>query len=134
MFAEQTDDQVDADEADPDGDAGPEGTAEFQSEGEAEVLVHWALAEDIRNIKRVKDAMAGGKPLPMALRENRIWGPKERLMERLLPRVSDARAAELLQSAHAVDGIVKGLPSEGWPRDSWQALRQLAMQLAQAGR
>ena len=93
-----------------------------------------ALAEDIRNIKRVKDAMAGGKPLPMALRENRIWGPKERLMERLLPRVSDARAAELLQSAHAVDGIVKGLPSEGWPRDSWQALRQLAMQLAQAGR
>ena len=55
-------------------------------------------------------------------------------MERLLPRVSDARAAQLLQSAHTVDGIVKGLPSEGWPRDSWQALRQLAMQLAQAGR
>ena len=106
----------------------------LQAEGEAEVLVHWALAEDIRNIKRVKDAMAGGKPLPMALRENRIWGPKERLMERLLPRVSDARAADLLQAAHAVDGIVKGLPSEGWPRDSWQALRQLAMQLAQAGR
>ena len=106
----------------------------LQAEGEAEVLVHWSLAEDIRNIKRVKDAMAAGKPLPMALRENRIWGPKERLMERLLPRVSDARAAELLQSAHAVDGIVKGLPSQGWPRDSWQALRQLAMQLAQAGR
>ncbi|MDL5037220.1 DNA polymerase III subunit delta [Comamonas sp. Y6] len=106
----------------------------LQAEGEAEVLVHWSLAEDIRNIKRVKDAMAAGKPLPMALRENRIWGPKERLMERLLPRVSDVRAAELLQSAHAVDGIVKGLPSQGWPRDSWQALRQLAMQLVQAGR
>ena len=106
----------------------------LQAEGEAEVLVHWSLAEDIRNIKRVKDAMAAGKPLPMALRENRIWGPKERLMERLLPRVSDARAAELLQAAHAVDGIVKGLPSDGWPRDGWQALRQLAMQLVQAGR
>ncbi|GGH51837.1 DNA polymerase III subunit delta [Comamonas phosphati] len=106
----------------------------LQAEGEAEVLVHWALAEDIRNIKRVKDAMAAGKPLPMALRENRIWGPKERLFERLLPHVSDATAAQLLQSAHTVDGIVKGLPSEGWPRDSWQALRQLAMQLAQAGR
>lgn len=106
----------------------------LQAEGEAEVLVHWSLAEDIRNIKRVKDAMAAGKPLPMALRENRIWGPKERLMERLLSRVSDARAAELLQAAHAVDGIVKGLPSDGWPRNGWQALRQLAMQLAQAGR
>jgi DNA polymerase-3 subunit delta len=106
----------------------------LQAEGEAEVLVHWALAEDIRNIKRVKDAMAAGKPLPMALRENRIWGPKERLFERLLPRVSDAAAAQLLQSAHTVDGIVKGLPGEGWPRDGWQALRQLAVQLAQAGR
>ena len=47
----------------------------LQAEGEAEVLVHWALAEDIRALKRVKDAMNAGKPLPMALRENRIWGP-----------------------------------------------------------
>ncbi|CAM4360496.1 DNA polymerase III subunit delta [Comamonas aquatilis] len=106
----------------------------LQAEGEAEVLVHWSLAEDIRNIKRVKDAMAAGKPLPMALRENRIWGPKERLFERLLPRISEAQAAHLLQSAHIVDGIVKGLPSKDWPRDGWQALRQLAMQLASAGR
>ena len=106
----------------------------LQAEGEAEVLVHWALAEDIRIIKRVKDAMAAGKPLPMALRENRVWGPKERLMERLLPRVSDAQAAQLLQSAHTVDGIVKGLRHPDWPQDSWQALRQLAVQLAQVGR
>ena len=106
----------------------------LQAEGEAEVLVHWALAEDIRSIKRVKDAMAAGKPLPMALRENRVWGPKERLMERLLPRVSDAQAAQLLQSAHTVDGIVKGLRHPDWPQDSWQALRQLAVQLAQVGR
>ncbi|WP_120964979.1 DNA polymerase III subunit delta [Comamonas sp. lk] len=106
----------------------------LQAEGEAEVLVHWSLAEDIRNIKRVKDAMAAGKPLPMALRENRIWGPKERLFERLLPRISEAQATQLLQSAHIVDGIVKGLPSKDWPRDGWQALRQLAMQLASAGR
>ena len=106
----------------------------LQAEGEAEVLVHWALAEDIRSIKRVKDAMAAGKPLPMALRENCVWGPKERLMERLLPRVSDAQAAQLLQSAHTVDGIVKGLRHPDWPQDSWQALRQLAVQLAQVGR
>ena len=73
-------------------------------------------------------------PLPMALRENRVWGPKERLMERLLPRVSDAQAAQLLQSAHTVDGIVKGLRHPDWPQEGWQALRQLAVQLAQVGR
>ena len=101
----------------------------LQAEGEAAVLVHWALAEDIRALKRVKDAMAAGRPLPMALRENRVWGTKERLYERILPRLSDASAARLLQSAHQVDGIVKGLKVPGWPQDPWQALQQLAQQL-----
>jgi hypothetical protein len=45
----------------------------------------------------------------MALRENRVWGVKERLYERMLPQASDAQLARLLQSAHVVDGIVKGL-------------------------
>ena len=83
----------------------------LQAEGEAEVLVHWALAEDIRALKRVKDAMNAGKPLPMALRENRVWGAKERLFERLLPQASDAALARLLQSAHTVDGILR-VPKE----------------------
>ena len=101
----------------------------LQAEGEAEVLVHWALAEDIRALKRVKDAMNAGRPLPMALRENRIWGPKERLFERILPKASDAALARLLQSAHTVDGIVKGLKQPDWPQDGWQALQRLALQL-----
>jgi len=104
----------------------------LQAEGEAEVLVHWALAEDIRALKRVKDAMNAGRPLPMALRENRIWGPKERLFERVLPRLNDATAARLLQSAHTVDGIVKGLKVPDWPADGWQALQRLALQLCKA--
>ena len=104
----------------------------LQDEGEAEVLVHWALAEDIRALKRVKDAMAAGKPLPMALRENRIWGPRERLFERVLPRLGDASTARLLHAAHVVDGIVKGLKAPDWPADGWQALQRLAMQLCRA--
>ena len=104
----------------------------LQAEGAAEVLVHWTLAEDIRALKRVRDAMAAGQPLPMALRAQRIWGAKERLFERILPRLSDAAAARLLHSAHVVDGIVKGLPAPGWPQDGWQALRRLAMDLVQA--
>ena len=80
----------------------------LQAEGEAAVLVHWALAEDIRALKRVKDAMVAGKPLPMALRENRVWGAKERLFERILPRASDAQLARLLQSAHLWTASSKG--------------------------
>ncbi len=102
----------------------------LQAEGEAEVLVHYTLAEDIRALKRVKDAMAAGQPLPMALKAQRIWGPRERLFERVLPRLSPARLNNLLQSAHQVDGIVKGLKVPDWPQDGWQALHRLALRFA----
>jgi DNA polymerase-3 subunit delta len=101
----------------------------LQAEGEAEVLVHYTLAEDIRALKRVKDAMSAGRPLPMALRDNRIWGNKERLFERVLPRLSAPQLAELLQAAHRVDGIVKGLKQPDWPATGWQALHRLAQQM-----
>ena len=104
----------------------------LQAEGEAEVLVHYTLAEDIRALKRVKDAMAVGRPLPMALREQRVWGLKERLFERVLPRLTPLALDGLLQGAHVVDGIVKGLKAPGWPTDSWQALQRLALELCLA--
>jgi len=98
----------------------------LQSEGESEVLVHWALAEDIRSMKRVKDAIQAGRPMPMALRENRVWGIKEKLFERVLPQIGDTTLANLLNAAHKVDGIVKGLKQPDWPADGWQALHRLA--------
>ncbi len=103
----------------------------LQAEGEAEVLVHHSLAEDIRALKRVKDAINAGRPLPMALREARIWGPRERLFERVLPRLSDARISQWLHDAHVVDGIVKGLKRPDWPASGWQALHRLALALCQ---
>ena len=101
----------------------------LRAEGEAEVLVHFTLAEEIRALQRVKEAVSAGKALPMALRENRVWGPRERLFERVLPRLSLAMLHKLLVSAHQVDGIVKGLKVPDWPSDSWQALQRLALRL-----
>jgi len=104
----------------------------LQAEGEAAVLVHYTLAEDIRALKRVKDAMVEGRPLPMALREQRIWGAREKLFERVLPKLSTARLAQLLKNAHQVDGIVKGLKVADWPTDPWQALQRLALRVSSA--
>lgn len=104
----------------------------LQAEGEAAVLVHYTLAEDIRALKRVKDAIAEGRPMPMALREQRIWGAREKLFERVLPKLSASRLAQLLQNAHQVDGIVKGLKVVDWPTDPWQALHRLALRVASA--
>jgi DNA polymerase-3 subunit delta len=91
--------------------------------------VHYALSEDIRALKRVKDALRSGRPLPLALREQRVWGVRERLFERALARLSAAALSDLLLAAHRVDGIVKGLKQADWPTDGWQALHRLAMQL-----
>jgi len=101
----------------------------LQAEGEAAVLVHWTLAEDIRALKRVRDAVQGGKPLPMALRENRVWGVKERLFERAVPLLTDNGIAALLEAAQACDGLVKGLRHPDWPLDAWEALRRLVLML-----
>ena len=102
----------------------------LQAEGEAPVLVHWALSEDIRTLHRVRTALDAGRPLPMALRENRVWGVKEKLMERALPLLNMATLTKWLDDAHTVDGIVKGLKAPGWPADPWQALQQMAMKVA----
>ena len=103
--------------------------AGLRAEGEAEVLVHWALSDDIRNLHRLRCALDDGKPLPMAISQARIWGAKQRAMERLAPRVTAAQTAELLHAAQVSDGIVKGIRSPGWLADSWLALERLALML-----
>jgi len=103
----------------------------LQAEGEAPVLVHWTLSEDIRALKRVKDAMAEGKPLPMALREQRVWGMKEKLFERVLPAVPDHALAHLVEAAQVCDGLVKGLKHPGWPLEPWDGLKRLVLLLLQ---
>lgn len=104
----------------------------LQAEGVAEVLVHWTLAEDIRALHRLRGALDAGRPMPMALREQRIWGVREKLFERALPRLDAPLLDRLLAAAHRVDGIVKGLPTTGWPTDGRQALARLALQLCRA--
>ena len=101
----------------------------LQAEGEAAVLVHWTLTEDIRALKRVRDAIGGGKPLPMALREARVWGAKERLFERVVPMLGDSAVAHLLDAAQVCDGLVKGLKHPDWPLEPWEGLKRLVLML-----
>jgi DNA polymerase-3 subunit delta len=101
------------------------------AEGEAPVLVHWTLAEDIRALKRVKEAVDAGSPLPMALRSARVWGVKERLYERLVPRLADHTLAHLVEAASICDGLVKGLRHPGWPGDAWGGLKRFMLLVMQ---
>ena len=100
-------------------------------EGEAAVLVHWSLADDLRNLARARAALDAGKPLPLALREARAWGQKEKLFERALPLLAGHTLAHLLEAASVCDGIVKGLKHPRWPHNPWDALRHLLLMTLQ---
>jgi DNA polymerase-3 subunit delta len=104
----------------------------LRAEGEAAVLVHWHVADTIAGLKRVKDALAQGKPLPVAFNEGRVWGVKQRLYERVLPLLAGHQLAHLVEAASICDGVVKGLKHPLWPLDAWEALRQLVLLLVQA--
>ena len=101
----------------------------LRAEGEALVLIHWTLTEDIRALKRCVDAMASGRPVPVALREARVWGDRERAFERLLPGLDDAALTRLLHAAQACDGLIKGLRHPEWPTDPWDGLRRLVLMM-----
>ncbi len=103
----------------------------LQAEGTAAVLVHYTLAGDILALKRVKDAVAAGRPALLALRENRVWGVKEQLFERVLPHLTAAGVGELVVAAQVCDGLVKGLKHPDWPDDPWDGLKRLALMVCE---
>ncbi len=103
----------------------------LRAEGEAPVRVHWTLAEDLRSLARARAALDAGRPLPLALREARVWGLKEKLFERVLPQLAAHELAHLLEAASVCDGLAKGLKHPGWPEDPWDGLRRLVLMMLQ---
>lgn len=99
----------------------------LKAEGESAVYVHILLSGDLRALRQARAAMDQGRPLPMALREARVWGEKERLFERLLPGLSTARLDRLVAAASTCDGLIKGLRHPDWPEDAWDGLRRLVL-------
>ena len=103
----------------------------LQAEGEPAVMVHWTLAEDIRALARAHAALEAGRPVPLALKDARVWGVKEKLFERVLPLLAGHQIAHLLDAASIVDGIVKGLKHPDWPHEPWPALKRWVLSMLQ---
>ena len=102
----------------------------LKGEGEALPLVLWAVSEEIRTLLKLKSGMAQGRPLGALLKEYRIWGPRERMMEPALRRVSLPTLEAALQDAAQVDKMVKGLRAKAFAGDAWDAMLQLALRVA----
>jgi DNA polymerase-3 subunit delta len=102
----------------------------LKGEGEALPLVLWAVAEEIRVLLKLKAGVAQGKALGMLIKEYRIWGPRERLMEPALRRLSLPALEHALQEAAQIDKMIKGLRAKAFAGDAWDALLQLGLIVA----
>jgi DNA polymerase-3 subunit delta len=103
----------------------------LKGEGEALPLVLWAIAEEIRILLKLKSGVEQGRPLAMLLKENRIWGPRERSMAPALRRLERATLESALQQAAQIDKMIKGLRAKAFAGDAWDALLQLGLKIAQ---
>jgi len=101
----------------------------LKAEGTATVLILWAVAEDIRALAKVSRAMQQTGNLSAALREARVWGVKQKLIERAVRRFSPSFAERALRQAAQIDKLIKGM-RQG---DVWDELLQLGIRCARAG-
>ena len=104
--------------------------AGLQAEGEAIPLVIWAISEELRALIRVKSQVDAGRPFSVAARENRIWGPRERLFERALGRLDAGLLQQALARVAAVDRLAKGLRAPRADSDAWLELTDIALEVA----
>ena len=104
----------------------------LKGEGEALPLVLWAVAEEIRTLLKLKAGMEQGRPLGQLTKENRIWGPRERLIEPALRRLNLSTLKEALQEAAQIDKMVKGLRAKKHSGDAWDAMLQLGLKIARS--
>ncbi|MFA7400518.1 MAG: DNA polymerase III subunit delta [Sideroxydans sp.] len=101
----------------------------LRAEGTATVLILWAIAEDIRALAKVSRAMQQSGNLAGALRDARVWGAKQKLIERSVRRFTPTFAERALRQAALIDRLIKGLRHG----DVWDELLQLGVRCARAG-
>ena len=102
----------------------------LKGEGEALPLVLWAVAEEIRILLKLKLGVNDGRPLAILMKEYRIWGPRERLIPNAIARVTLKTLQTAMHEAAQIDKLIKGLRARAFAGDPWDALLQLAMQIA----
>jgi len=100
--------------------------AALEAEGEGIQLLLWQLGEDIHALASVQEAVAGGTPIAVAVRDARVWGKRQAAMERAARRVPPGLIGPLVAALARLDALAKGI-GRG---NVWDELRGVATTLA----
>lgn len=99
----------------------------LQAESAAEPLVLWMLADAVRTLLRVAKAQASGQALSAALRQARLFPPRDRLYQQAFRQTDGAtwlrRCPAALRLAAAADRRIKGVERG----DAWSALESVIL-------
>jgi DNA polymerase-3 subunit delta len=101
----------------------------LRAEGTSTVLILWAIAEDIRTMAKVARAIQQSGNLANALRDARVWGIRQKLVERAVRRFTPVFAERALRQAALIDKLIKGLRNG----DVWDELLQLGVKCSRTG-
>lgn len=100
----------------------------LEGEGAAPPLALWAIADVARLAARVVAGRASGKPLAAVMRDLRVRGPQQALIQARAESWTVKQTEAALRHAARVDRVVKGLEKG----DAWDELLQLALRFARA--
>ncbi len=102
----------------------------LKGEGEPLPLVLWTFTDEIRTLLKCKTALENGQPFPAIAKTLRLRGQKEKLVQTAVNRLGKKEIQAAMQQTAQIDKIIKGLRSESWMDDAWDALTQLGLSLA----
>lgn len=98
----------------------------LRAEGTATPLVLWALSEDARTLGRVLRNLQLGSQPANALRDARVWGPRQELIGAAARRLRLPMVERAILHAARIDKTIKGLRSG----DVWDELLQFGLRFA----
>ena len=98
----------------------------LEAEGDSPTLAIWQLSEDVHALAIVATLVRSGTPMDAAVRNARVWGKRQRALERAVQRVQAASIPALLTSVATLDAWSKGI-GQG---NAWDALVNVGLTLA----
>ncbi|MBV6271457.1 DNA polymerase III subunit delta [Alcaligenaceae bacterium CGII-47] len=105
----------------------------LRAEGEALLLVLWAVGEEIRLLARLAELQGLGARLEDELRRQRMFGQRERLARQALSRIPANAWPAAVRHVQDIDSLIKGIPVAGRLANPWDELARLVMRIATAG-
>jgi len=100
--------------------------AGLRAEGEALPLVLWAVGDEVRVLAR----LAHAADINAEMRQQRVFGARESLLRQTLRRIPPRQWPGLVQHAHDIDRLIKGLAAPGRLADPWEELTRLVLRVA----